>query len=118
MFSAHDIEIQLFKMRKVPMGSGFINNKYEEINLRQPKISHLPRRTTRLGKDVHNNHCLVIRCRENLNEILEQEIEGIMLKISLKHGLTGLARVTEMEYWNVEDIKSGKFTPGTKFGIM
>lgn len=60
----------------------------------------------------------MVRTFEDLNEILNVEHNAIILRISLKHGLSGLSNVFEHEYGNVEDIKKGKFKPVTKFEIL
>lgn len=117
-FSAHDVDIELFEVKRIPMGGGKYNSKLEKLNLVLSHISHIPRRPLFWQKRNDNNHCLVIRCHDNLNSILNIETQGIVLKISLKHGLTGLAKVIEQEYGNEEDIKDGKFRTGTNFGIV
>ena len=78
-------------------------------------ISHIPHRLLFWGKNDANPHCITVRSEENLNQILSEESNGICLRVSLKHGLTGLSKVFEQEYGNEQDIKDGKFKPGTKF---
>lgn len=117
-FAAHDISIELFVAKKIPMGGGKFNSKFEKLDLILDHISHVPGRPFKWNTRLDNRHCLVIRCHEDLNTILAVETNAIVLKISLKHGLTGLAEVFEQEYANVEDIKQGKFIPGTKFGVI
>ncbi|MET0635988.1 MAG: hypothetical protein ABWZ25_08155 [Chitinophagaceae bacterium] len=117
-FPAHDVEIELFSVRKISMGRGLFNNKYEPIPLLLSKISHMPGRAMCFRKSPQNPHCFVIRCGDDLKSILKVDINAIALKISLKHGLTGLARVVEQEFGNVEDLKAGKFKPGTKFDLI
>lgn len=115
-FSAHDINVELFSVRKIPMGGGNFNQKFERIELLLSHISHIPGRPTWFQKRQDNRHCLVVRCHQNLNKILTPETDAILFKISLKHGLTGLAKVYEREYADVHDIREGRFTSGTKFG--
>lgn len=117
-FSAHEIKIELHKLRKIPMGSGEFNNEHKQLSLVSSQISHVPSRPFFWIKDKSNAHCFLVRSLENLNDILTEEQSAIVIKISLKHGLTGLSNVFEQEYANIEDIKIGKFKPGTKFGII
>lgn len=117
-FPAHDIKVELHQLRKIPMGNGNFNNEYMKLTLVNSVISHISARTTIFRKDKGHPHCVTIRSTEDINTILTEELHAILLKISLKHGLTGLSNVFEQEYANLEDIKSGKFKPGTKFATI
>lgn len=117
-FSAHEIKIELHKMRRIPMGSGNVNYEYYPLTLLSNSISHIPARPPFWKKNLAYPHCITVRSTENLNDILADPYTGIMLRVSLKHGLTGLSKVFEQEYGNQEDIKTGKFKPGTKFEII
>lgn len=117
-FSAHDIHAELHKTRKIPMGGGKYNNEYEKLTLVNGEMSHVPRRLPFWSKNDANPHCMTVRSTQNIREILTPESNGIVLRISLKHGLTGLSKVFEQEYANEQDIKQGKFKPGTKFATL
>jgi hypothetical protein len=117
-FSAHEVNIELLRIRRIPMGNGDINHEYEKLNLKNSFISHLPSRPTFWQRDKSNLHCIVVRSNDDLNAILKDEMQGVIIKVSLKHGLTGLSNVFEYEYGNEADIKTGKFKPGTKFGVI
>jgi hypothetical protein len=97
------------------MGAGKFNNEYHKLTLLNGSISHIPGRLPFWGKDDANPHCVTVRSNENISQILSDEANGIMLKVSLKHGLTGLCKVFEQEYANEQDIRIGKFKSGTKF---
>lgn len=114
-FSAHDIKVELHKIRKIPMGGGTYNNVNEKLTLLNGEISHIPKRLTVFNKSNLNPHCITVRSSEDINKILSDEACGILLRVGLKHGLTGLSKVFEREYANVEEIKAGKFKPGAKF---
>ncbi|MEJ0102124.1 MAG: hypothetical protein WDO19_05985 [Bacteroidota bacterium] len=83
-FSAHEINIELFSVKQIPMGDGKFNPKFDQLTLILNHISHIPGRPFKWNKTPDNLHCLVIRCHENLDEILSVETNAIMLKISLK----------------------------------
>ncbi len=117
-FSAHDIKVELYKIRKIPMGKGEYNNQHEILNIINGNISHIPRRPFFWQKQLHHPHCIVVRSFDDLNTILAEDANGIILRVSLKHGLTGLSNVFEQEYGNESDIKNGKYKPGTKFGSI
>jgi hypothetical protein len=117
-FSAHDVKVELHMLKKIPMGGGEFNNTYTKLSIVNGDISHISGRSIYLKKQAHNPHCIIIRSMEDLHRILSDELSAILLKVSLKHGLTGLAKVFEQEYGNEEDIKKGKFKPGTKFCVI
>jgi hypothetical protein len=118
VFSAHDIKVELHKIRKIPMGGGQFKNEYQKLTLLNGDISHIPGRLPFWKKNMANPHCVTVRTHERLEQILRDASNGISLRVSLKHGLTGLSKVFDQEYGNVEDIKLGKFKPGTKFVVL
>ena len=99
------------------MGGGAFNSKLDNLNLVLKEVSRIPRRPALWKKRIDNRHCLVIRCHEDLEDILSVPTNGLVIQVSLKHGLTGLSEVFEYEYGNSNDIKKGKFKPGTKIEI-
>jgi hypothetical protein len=116
-FNSHHAQVELYKMRRIPMGNGCYNNICNKIALVTGVFNHVPGRP--IGRKTHDNrHCILIRSTENIKDILTPEENSILLKISLNHGLTGLSGVFEQEYASLSDIKRGRFKPGTKFGSM
>lgn len=116
-FNAHHAQVELYKMRRIPMGNGCYNNICNKITLVNGIFNHVPGRPL-TGKTQDNQHCILVRSTENIKEVLTPDENSILLKISLNHGLTGLSGVFEQEYANLSDIRSGRFKPGTKFGSM
>ncbi|NCT94020.1 MAG: hypothetical protein GXC72_06335 [Chitinophagaceae bacterium] len=115
-FAAHEIEVRLYKIRKIPMGSGRYNNEHEPLTIKNGDISHIPERPFWWWqRRIDHPYCVIVRSFDNLNEILADDMNAILLRVSLKHGLTGLSAVVEQEYGNVGDIRMGKFKPGPIF---
>lgn len=117
-FSAHDVKVELSTIRRIPMGGGNYNNEYKDLTLVNGMISHIPGRRIFWVKNMANPHCITVRSYDHINAILADDLNGITLKVSLKHGLTGLSKVFEQEYANEQDIMNGKFKPGTKFETL
>jgi hypothetical protein len=115
VFAAHEINVELHQSRRIPMGEGKFNTTYERKSLVNGSISHVMARSAKWRRKQNNPHCIIVRTHENLREILEDDFNCLILRVSLKHGLTGLLKVFEQEYGNEEDIKVGKFKPGTRF---
>jgi hypothetical protein len=116
-FSAHEIKVELFKIRRIPMGAGAHNNEFEKLSIVNGSISHIPKRPFFWQKNLANPHCITVRSIEDISAILLDEMQAIIIKIHLKHGLTGLSRVFEQEFASPADVKMGKFRPGTKFAV-
>lgn len=115
-FSAHEVKVELYKIRKIPAGGGNHSNEHEKITIINGNITHIPKRPFWWWqKRKDHPHCIVVRSPDNLNEILQDDLNGILLRVSLKHGLTGLAGVYEQEYGNEDDIRNGRFKSGPKF---
>lgn len=117
-FAAHELYIELFAIQNIPMGGGKYNRMYDKLDLVLNRISHISRRRSFWQKTSDNKHCMVIRCNENLRKILSVDTNAVVIKISLRHGLTGLAEVYEQEYGNESDLRNGKFKPGTKIALI
>lgn len=117
-FPAHEVNVELHRIKRISMGNGQINHSYEKLSLNNSFISHIPKRPTFWQRNKSNLHCIIVQSSEDLDATLKDEMQGIVIKVSLKHGLSGLSNVFEYEYGNETDIKTGKFKPGTKFGII
>lgn len=96
------------------MGGGLYNNEYEKLTMVNPEIPKLPGRPFR-RRNQSNPDCIIFKSLEPISDILGDEFHAIALRVSLKHGLTGLSNVFEQEYANIEDIRTGRYKPGTKF---
>ncbi len=100
------------------MGNGNVNNQLEKLTLKNDYIAHVPRRPFKWqSKNQAHPHCLIVRSFEDINTILGDPMQGLLIKVHLKHGLTGLSKVTEQEYGDQAAIKNGKFRPGTKLAL-
>jgi hypothetical protein len=51
-------------------------------------------------------------------KLLPPPSNSVQIQISLRHGLTGLTKVFIQEYSDISQIRDGKFTYGSKFGVM
>lgn len=117
-FSAYDIKVELHLLHKYPTPpSGMMNKRYTPLNLKLNNISHIPAyRPFILRKEA--DHAIRIRTGENLSALLEEPNNLIELKVSLRHGLTGLSKVYKQEYADVCEVRKGKFSYGTKFDVI
>ena len=118
LFSAYDINVELNIIEKYPTSpSGMMNKRTIPLSLELDFVSHLPPfRPKWWRKDAE--HCIRFRTKDNLDEIIADEHKSVQLQVTLRHGLTGLVKVFYQDYADLSLIKEGKFTYGTKFGVM
>lgn len=117
LFSAYDISIELLEVDRYPTQNGQMNNRFRPLTLVLNHVSHIPGyRPSWLRKNAP--YAIRVRTKENLDSILTNDYKSIMVKISLRHGLTGLVKVHSKEYTDSVQIKNGKFDYGLKFGSV
>lgn len=115
---AFDVKVELFEIERHIMGNGTYNKNNKKLTLFHDYISLMPGRSIIKKSDGMHNDCITVRTIENIEEILSVSTKGIALRISLKHGLTGLTNVLEQEFGSKESIKSGKFKSGREFATL
>jgi hypothetical protein len=118
LFSAYDVKAELSLLRKYPTPpSGMMNTRFTPLTLALSQISNIPsRRPEWIRKGAE--HAIRLRTMEDLTQLLEDEYCSIELRISLRHGLTGLSRVIRREFSHVSQIKHSNFTYGSKFDTL
>lgn len=116
-YSAYDISIELQQVEKISVADNKVNQRLTSLSVIEGRVSNIaPYRPAWVRKEAQ--HCLICRSKENIKDILTDDFKTVMVKISLRHGLTGLVRVFTKEYCQLSDIKNGKFSYGTRFGIL
>lgn len=117
IFSAYDITFELLEVDRYPTPNGQMNDRFRTLTLVLNQISHIPGyRPSWLRKNAP--YAIRVRTKEDLTDILKNDYKSVMIKISLRHGLTGLVKVHSKEYTDTEQIKNGKFGYGLKFASM
>jgi hypothetical protein len=117
LFSAYDVSFELLEVDRYPTPNGQMNNRFRPLSLVLNHVSHIPGyRPSSLRKNAP--YAVRIRTSEDINKILANDYKSVMVKVSLKHGLTGLVKVHSKEYTDSIQIKTGKFEYGLKFGSI
>ena len=115
LFSAYDISIELLEVDRYPTSNGQMNNRFRPLRLVLNHVSHIPGyRPSWMRKNAP--YAIRVRSAEDLSDILRNDYKSVMVKVSLRHGLTGLVKVHSKEYTDSDQIKNGKFGYGLKFG--
>ena len=117
LFSAYDISIELLEVDRYPTSNGQMNNRFRPLTLVLNHVSHIPGyRPSWIRKNAP--YAIRVRTTEDLANILANDHKSVMVKISLRHGLTGLVKVHSKEYTDCDQVKNGKFNYGLKFGSL
>lgn len=118
LFTAYEIKVELMilEIRPTPP-TGMTNIRMLPLSLVYDTHSNLPGyRPKWIRKEA--DHCLRFRTREDLSSIISDEFKSVRVQIIAKHGLTGLVKVFTQEFSDEQQIKQGKFSYGTKFGVI
>lgn len=117
LFSAYDINVELLQVDRYPTTNGQMNSRYISLPLVSSNISHIPGyRPSWWRKNAP--YAIRVRTAHDLNSILTNDYKSVMIKVSLRHGLTGLVKVHSKEYTENDQVKNGKFEYGLKFGSL
>jgi hypothetical protein len=117
LFSAYDVKVELLQIDYYPAGTNQMNTRHISLTLVEGSIRKIPGyRPSWLRKNAP--YAVKVRTTENLEQILSQDSQAVAVKVSLRHGLTGLVKVGSKEYYDVSQVKVGKFAYGLKFGPL
>jgi len=117
-FTAYDIKVELQVLEKYAIPpKGMMNIRLTPLTLVSDYLSDLAGyRPQFLRKEA--DHCIRFRTEETLDKIVVDDFKSVEVKVTLRHGLTGLVKVYSQEYSDASQIKNGKFTYGTSFGVL
>lgn len=117
IFSAYDVKMELLQVDRYPTGNGQMNCRFTNLSLVLDNISHFSGyRPSWWRRDAP--YAIRVRTKANLEAILTNDYKSVMIKVSLRHGLTGLVKVYSKEYTDINQIKNVKFGYGLKFGDL
>lgn len=116
-FSAYDIKVELLQTDKYTAENGQMHIREKLLVLVVDKASHIP---GYLPSWLRKNapYAVRIRTTENLVEILKNDYKSVKIRVSLRHGLTGLSKVKTKEYTDTSQVRRGRFKYGLKFGVL
>ena len=93
-----------------------LNKRRLPLTLTQNNVQHLaPRRPQWLRKEA--SHCYRFRTIDDLKVIAKDKYASWQFQVTCRHGLTGLVKVFQQDFAELEQIKPGKFSYGPKFAL-
>ena len=116
-FSAFDVQVELMEKITYPAHPYGQNVRMFPLTLKVNSIPHVaPFRPSWFKKD-YSDYALRFRTYDDLDVVLNDPTKSLQLKVTLKHGLTGLGKVYSKQYVGPA-IKSGQFVIGSKFEVV
>lgn len=110
-FDAYDVKIDLQLLSK--------SSADEKTNVRHtaltPVSNAIPLIAKKDSKNEQGDNCVIIRTADNLKRYLQDADNSVEITVSLKHALSGLAKVYRHKYTQVSAIKEGTFAYGQQF---
>ena len=116
LFSAYDVNVELSSLIIYPVKDGF-NYRYSPIKMKSNKFNFVAPYRPKWIKEKYGDYAFLFRTYDNLHTILKDERNSIHFQVTLKHGLTGLSRVFNINYAFCSSIKEGHFNFGNNFNI-
>ena len=114
LFSAYDVTVELLEVDRTPTVKNQMNSRFRDIRLVSDRFSHIPGyRPSWMRKNAP--YAVRFRTNQNIEKILTNEHSTIMVRVTLRHGLTGLVKVATKEYTDEECVQHRKFNYGLKW---
>lgn len=120
IFHAFDVKIELYALRPIPLVGANSNLKLIKLKLRTSDRTHITRfRKKHHQKDPFALFAFLLHTNDDLDKYLAENETYIELRITLRHGLTGLADTFTQQFSTQDVIKKGyKFNFGAKFDAI
>lgn len=118
LFSAYDADISLIALEDRPAEPKGKHIYFQDIELKKNKFSVIFRWLPMFLARTYAHNCTQVKTFENLNEILKHPHKSLQLKITLRHGLTGLSKTFVKNYQTEAVLEKGKFAFGNSFKVI
>ncbi len=118
-FSAFDVQVELMEQITYAAHPSGNNVRVFPIALKLDRVTHVaPYRPSWIGMyKNYSDYAMRFRTYVDLDAVLIDPTKSLQLKVTLRHGLTGLAKIQTQQFIGVA-IKNGQFVLGNKFDIL
>lgn len=115
IFSAYDVVVDLTSLEDrsaEPKGKDIYP---KPVSLTKSHFNFIPHWLPMICVRTYAHHCIQVRTYDNLSEILSNPHKSLQLRITLRHGLTGLSKNFIKNYQTDAIIRKGSFEFGNSF---
>jgi len=118
VFSAYDANISLVILEERPAEPKGKHIFFEEVSLTKSDFNIIFKWLPMFLTKNYAHNCTQVKTFANLEEILKHPNKSLQLKITLRHGLTGLSKSFVKNYNTDAVLKKGSFAFGNTFDII
>jgi hypothetical protein len=116
LFYADDVRFEISTKEHYQVTGG-TNVRYKQIPLKVSSMNYLAKYKPSWWNKDYGAYAVLFGTREDIKEILKNDRNSIELRVTLRHGMTGLSKVFTQTYARPSDIKEGRFHFGNNFNI-
>ena len=95
-----------------------MNFRYTPLTLKTSKLNFIAPYMQNLLKKHYAEYAMIFRTYDDIETILQDERNSIQLQVTLRHGVTGLSKVYNMNFASCSEIQNGNFSFGKNFNIV
>ena len=117
-FSAYDADVSLVELEERPAAPYGKHTFFRDIALGKNNFSVIHRWQPNLLSKTYAHNCTQVKTFDNLEDILKDNHKTLQIKITLKHGLTGLSKTFIKDYHTESSLERGKFGFGNTFDVL
>jgi hypothetical protein len=118
IFSAYDAIINLVALDEQPAEPKGKHIYFNDIPLTKYEFNVIFRWLPMILTKNYAHNCTQIKTFENLEDILKHPNKSLQLKITLRHGLTGLSKTFVKNYHTKAILEKGSFAFGNSFEVI
>ena len=118
IFSAYDAAISLVALEERPAEPTGKHIFFHDIVLTKDEFNVIFKWLPMFLIRNYAHNCTQVKTREDLGEILKHPTKSIQIKITLRHGLTGLSKTFVKNYNTTAVLENGTFAFGNSFKVI
>jgi hypothetical protein len=112
LYSGYDVIINLRELEEIPAHPKGKDIYVRNVDLTTPQFPYIPRWLPKVFLKVHAHHCIQVKTFENLQSILAQPNKSLQIRITLRHGLSGLSKNFVKDFQKPKAIIDGEYEFG------
>jgi len=118
IFSAYDVNVDLIELEERPAEPFGKHVYYKKIDLTRSNFSVIQHWLPSMMCKNYAHHCTQVKTYSKVRDTLKDNHRSLQLKITLRHGLTGLSKNFIKNYHTDASLIKGAFEFGNSFKVV
>jgi hypothetical protein len=118
IFSAYDADVSLIALEDRPAEPKGKHIYYQDLKLAKSNFTVIFRWLPMVLTKTYAHNCTQVKTYEDLTGILKHPNKSLQIKVTLRHGLTGLSKTFVKNYHTEAVLEKGKFAFGNSFKVI